>query len=220
MPRQKAGETEEATAAPARLARVEAVLASTKPWSRHVEDALATELHVTVETIRRDRRTVLAAMRLQLGEDLEDRRALMASRLDTVADSAVTAGRHGAAVAALRSLATLQGLDIPPPRPEEPDTEAEPEDPLEALALRLRDTHRLRKSAERDGSYVAAQSLLKLEAEILAQSTAEKRTREEARRKHATDEELVAAYAAELAALPWAIWHRVSEAVTAARGEG
>jgi hypothetical protein len=183
---------EGASAAQVRLARVEAMLAGTKPWSRKIEDTLATELGVTVETIRRDKRTVLAAFRVRLGVDLEDRRAHMAARLETLFGEAAEAGRHGPAVAAARSLITLQGLDIPPPRAEEPDGEAEPEDELEALALRLRDTRRLRKSAERDGSYVPASNMLKLEADILGQITAEKRTRLAAAQGAASDADLFA----------------------------
>lgn len=218
MPKPKAGATAPAAAAQARLARVEEELAGTRPWSRHVEAELAAELGVTVETIRRDRRTVLAAMRVRLAEDLEERRALMAARLEAVAEKAITAERHGAAVSAIKAVITLQGLDVPPPRAEEPDTEVEPEDTLDALALRLRDTRRLRKAAERDSSYVAAQSLLKLEAELLAQITTERRAREDAARVAATDDELVEETVAELLELPEVLLARVLAGVRAKRG--
>jgi molecular chaperone GrpE (heat shock protein) len=116
-----------------------------------------------------------------------------------------------------KMLATLQGLDVPPPRPLEDDAVDETLDAIEALRGRLADTRRLRKAAERDGSYVAAQSLIKLEADIIASIETERRAREAASALNATDDDLLRELEDVMDSLPDALLDALSARIAAKR---
>lgn len=185
-----------------RLVELEDTL-RTKAWTMKLEGELALKWGVGRECVRRDLSTLKAALRERVsGATLEERRGLMVSRLEALAEQATAAGKVGPAAMTLKLLSSLQGLDVPPPREDDLDETPEPADALDALAARLRDTRRLRRAAERDGSYVAAQSLLKLEAELIGQSETEKRARADAARATASDAEALKEMEDYLSSLP------------------
>ena len=84
----------------------------------------------------------------------------------------------------------------------------EPDDLVDSLLMRIKDTRRLRAAAELDGSHVAALTAMKLEADLAAQLSAELRMRAD-KAPPLSDADLVAQIAADVAALPPAVRARV-----------
>jgi hypothetical protein len=77
----------------------------------------------------------------------------------------------------------------------------EPADLLDALRERLADTQQLRLRASREGSYVAARDLLRMEADLVISIAAEVAARAPTR-ESLTDAELVEALAADIQTMP------------------
>ena len=186
-------------------------------WSEGIVRELESRTGASRRTLYRDRDHVVARLVDTEQATREHRRALFLLDLARDLDSSRAAEKWAPVSSMMGLRSRLEGLDVPPPEPSEPEADTTDADPLD---LHLAEVRKLRKDAQSRGSMVAAARLLEAEAEALARITERDRLAREAEAQVASDDEVVAGFAAALSSLPDSVIDQLAGAIAARRQDG
>lgn len=199
-------------------ARREAVEAAIREhgWDHQLALVVAKKTGWSWRTIYRDRDAIVARLAVEEEAGLEHRRAAFLTDVRAVAAKAKRADKFGPAAKLMQMECAVLGLDRPAPAAEV-EADAGPLDTsLEGV---LKETRRMRRRAQAEGSFVAADRLLERELEIVKEIRQRDEAEAQRRRGHLGEDELVAMIEAVAARLPDQVRRRLLGVLGGVDGE-